>query len=634
MHKAVENHDALVDEHEAVRKELELALQGRSELEQSVKALEGSKNALEEKLAKLKNTKNDAEVKHKELLNALQSELEQANTAIKEHQEALNQVQDERNKFEESQGELESLLEQEQQKTKFLQRSLETAEDAVEISDTANEEMQQEVDKLSQQLAEQKVTLDTEQNSKAELQHKYQKIVQDFEEEVGKLKHELNQTLEERLKKEKDLQSEQARLQAVKSDLEKQLVQLQEELQSQTQAFEASTAVQKARIDQLEGELAAATKEIEKFAQSQEELEVPQSAQQEILRLNKVIEGLREVQLEMEDQLSNSSEEELSRLRIALENEKKLRLNAESLAKQTEFLRRERDVQESAVEMLGDDLEQLAQQNTQLVGENEALNQQLSVLQDQINTLTGENHQLLADHEKATQKQDDSKLIDDLLWQLEDWQSKADVYQNERNDARADLDKLNQEIKRLLSGMEDYLRKARHEGAAVSDDELEAVRDELELMRIQAAEELEKMRRKAASVERISKGGSGARDADTVASIQALRQEVDTAQLALSEKDLLLHNSQAQCRILEDAIEDRDKEIDQLKHKLEIIVRNHDGVEELSEILDSAVFTGSHRQIGDSALAIQEAIEGSTRITKSNDEGGRRATLGRFFRKR
>jgi hypothetical protein len=72
----------------------------------------------------------------------------------------------------------------------------------------------------------------------------------------------------------------------------------------------------------------------------------------------------------------------------------------------------------------------------------------------------------------------------------------------------------------------------------------------------------------------------GTRDMDDAASLQAQRQEMDSIRQALHEKEHMLRLSQAQCRTLEDSIEDRDREVDHLKRKLELLIRKTGGLSE------------------------------------------------------
>jgi chromosome segregation ATPase len=107
------------------------------------------------------------------------------------------------------------------------------------------------------------------------------------------------------------------------------------------------------------------------------------------------------------------------------------------------------------------------------------------------------------------------------------------------------------------------------------------------------------------------------RDVNDVADQQAFRQEMVSLQQALSEKDHLLRLSQNQCRSLEDSVEDRDKEVDQLKRKLELLLRKTGGMDESSSQSRSR---RSSRRSGDDDLA--------------GDSDSSKSGIGRLFRKK
>jgi chromosome segregation ATPase len=148
-----------------------------------------------------------------------------------------------------------------------------------------------------------------------------------------------------------------------------------------------------------------------------------------------------------------------------------------------------------------------------------------------------------------------------------------------------------------------------------------ALRTELDMVRRQAHDDLEQMRQQLQEAESRLTGGGGDRDVDVVADQQAIRQEMVSLQQALNEKDHLLRMSQNQCRSLEDAVEDRDKEVDQLKRKLELLLRKTGGLDDPSLRLNS-------RNIPDSQQQDEppDGLEGDSESKKSG--------LGRLFRKK
>ncbi len=113
----------------------------------------------------------------------------------------------------------------------------------------------------------------------------------------------------------------------------------------------------------------------------------------------------------------------------------------------------------------------------------------------------------------------------------------------------ADLARMQGEIKELRSVMQTYVTQIRNNESMDSSDELHALSTELEMVRMQAAEDLKQVRSQVATAEtRVERQVD--RDVDIVASLQALRQEIDSNQIALSEKEQLLRMSHSQCRTL------------------------------------------------------------------------------------
>jgi chromosome segregation ATPase len=139
------------------------------------------------------------------------------------------------------------------------------------------------------------------------------------------------------------------------------------------------------------------------------------------------------------------------------------------------------------------------------------------------------------------------------------------------------------------------------------------------MVRRQAQEDLEHMKHE---LERAKSNQShlSSRDVDEVAALQASRQEMLSLQQSLNEKDHLLRLSQSQCRSLEDSVEDRDKEVDQLKRKLELLLRKAGGLE---------ANTASVPETPEAASPISEPGKGSA---GSRDD--KRNSLGRLFRRK
>ena len=105
-------------------------------------------------------------------------------------------------------------------------------------------------------------------------------------------------------------------------------------------------------------------------------------------------------------------------------------------------------------------------------------------------------------------------------------------------------------------------------------------------------------------------------------------------QRALTDKDQSLRVSQSQCRSLEDAIEDRDREIDHMRRKLESLLRKTSGLADNSEMLVSQLTDLSTRTLGDEEPVTLQPTDQLTRGSRDPELENLRTPLARLFRKR
>ncbi|MEW8584460.1 MAG: hypothetical protein AB2531_01750, partial [Candidatus Thiodiazotropha sp.] len=178
----------------------------------------------------------------------------------------------------------------------------------------------------------------------------------------------------------------------------------------------------------------------------------------------------------------------------------------------------------------------------------------------------------------------------------------------------------------LRSVIETYVEQIQDVQSFGTDEQINALRTELDMVRRQAAADLEHMRSELqAAKSRLTSAES--RDVDEVAALQASRQEMVSMQQSLHEKDHLLKMSQSQCRSLEDAIEDRDKEVDQLKRKLELLLRKAGG-------LDQPSMQYGISQLADDSMMTEEPDRTPPTGGNSPDSDPKRTSLGRLFRRK
>jgi formylglycine-generating enzyme required for sulfatase activity len=99
-----------------------------------------------------------------------------------------------------------------------------------------------------------------------------------------------------------------------------------------------------------------------------------------------------------------------------------------------------------------------------------------------------------------------------------------------------------------------------------AQDDAQSLREQLARVRAEAEEELESLRRDLVAVRELA---HPARDVDRATEDVAVWQEVDSLRKALREKERLIDSTAAQCRRLEDELEDHHQAYDGLKQNLE-----------------------------------------------------------------
>jgi len=653
---------ALLQEKEGLEERLQSGAARVAELEQTQQRTEAETASLRQELDKaLEEARLHAAVEGQRLdaaLVELGTELEAAKAEARAQQE--------------KRVEMEALLEQEHQTAAFLKRSLKTAEEAVELTEKSLEERSAAQNELETQVAGLQQALVAEQAEKAQLGEQLQREVDEgrslrqqasdrdaalqaarqalsdgkaeLEREIDELRAQLKQQQEGReaaLAEEEQataslrqafseaegaaraaetakesLAEEKRLLESAKHDLEAKLADLEASSARRDEEVATLDETRQHELEALRGELEHARAAMEQRV-DRGELE---AAEARIAELSREIEGLREVQLEMASQLSDDADTEISQLRAALEAEEQKRRKVEKEARQSDVLRRERAVQETAIEMLNEDLETVGREKEALARERDRLVKQLNEIRGQYTELVNENDQLHTEMSGLREQATDSSLADNLLVQMEELRIKSDNLERERDESLAEAKRMRREAGELRSVIETYVEQIQDVQSFGNDEQVAALRTELDMVRRQAHEDLERMRQQLHEVHSRDSEMDG-RDVDDVAAQQAIRQELVSLQQALGERDHLLRLSQNQCRTLEDAIEDRDKEVDQLKRKLELLLRKTGGLDDPSMQLGA-------RQPGDPRLR-----EGASEELGGDDDS-KRSTFGRFFRKK
>ncbi|MCU7905307.1 MAG: cyclic nucleotide-binding domain-containing protein [Candidatus Thiodiazotropha sp. (ex Epidulcina cf. delphinae)] len=577
-----------------------------------------------------------------EAQHALEAQLREGQEALqaleRQNTESQQQLSDQQKKWQDRLQALESELSDKQQLSRQLARQLEAANESL----GGMSQTQTDLEAGHQALASEKADLEhrfdqaqaelaqRKQAHEAELAAQNTSVValqQELaaEKESSQRVDELHASLEN-MGLELEQAHETVQGQALeRQQREKELGETIEQRQQREKELAETIEQQRQQMETLQ----AAVTEAEQHAVDQQALESSRDAlrkaEEKIEALKHEVDGLREVQMEMESQLTDDVDAEVHALRSALETETKKREKSEKQARQADVLRRERQVQETAIEMLGEDLDTLAKEKDQLASERDSLGGQLSELRNQYTDLINENDHLHSEMSGIREQVTDSSMADDLLVQMEELRIKAENFESERDEAKAEATRMRREIGELRSVIETYVEQIQDVQAFGVDEQVAALRTELDMVRRQAAADLEHMRSELSAAKSQVEAASG-RDVDEVAALQASRQEMVSMQQSLSEKDHMLRMSQGQSRSLEDAIEDRDKEVDQLKRKLELLLRKTGGLDHPSMQLDGESPDGESGRDAESQPPDVDA--------QSGDLDPKRSSLGRLFRRK
>ncbi len=135
----------------------------------------------------LQEKKTVAEVQEQLNLSSFECALEESRAETETSLEALNETRIELKKLDEQRLKLHALFEQEHDTVEFLRRSLETAEEAVDISDRTIENNLQEIDKGKRRLTELRTDMERLETQKNELEQAHNHGLQEQENERARL---------------------------------------------------------------------------------------------------------------------------------------------------------------------------------------------------------------------------------------------------------------------------------------------------------------------------------------------------------------------------------------------------------------------------------------------------------------
>jgi len=157
---------------------------------------------------------------------------------------------------------------------------------------------------------------------------------------------------------------------------------------------------------------------------------------------------------------------------------------------------------------------------------------------------------------RAKNKGDSSVLIDRL-----------NTLRSQLRDAERSRDQALTDASELRNVMQKYVDQIQTIDGDSNDEELEAVRRELEIVRQQAQKDVIELKEKIE--EQASSSQFAAQDSENILELEVLRQESEIVSQSLVDRQQELHVSQQTCQLLEDELEDAHAKIDELRRQLE-----------------------------------------------------------------
>lgn len=234
------------------------------------------------------------------------------------------------------------------------------------------------------------------------------------------------------------------------------------------------------------------------------------------------------------------------------------------------------------------------------------LKKELSVAEHRVQDLSRQNQSLRDDNDDLSQKLlvrakrngESTVLIDrltDMRAQLRDSERLRETLQAESADMKADLDQLHEELAGYRSHTQD------------DSEQVKALQQELEDLRRQSRQELADIQEELDSA--VQGNDLVSETSEHVLEVEALRQENNSLQQSMKDRLKELQTSQETGQLLEDELEDANREIDELRRQLE---RQAAKVKELEEAAKQPV-----SQVADLLEDNNDFIPGSVPVLKT-----------------
>ncbi len=197
-------------------------------------------------------------------------------------------------------------------------------------------------------------------------------------------------------------------------------------------------------------------------------------------------------------------------------------------------------------------------------------------LQGQLEQLTEERNRQSKVMKKLTLQLDDLQINSTSTEQTGQLDLVNKTLQKERDTAIESVKVSQNEVNELRAVIEQHVEDIK---LAQSGEQVEALQCELETVRLQTSHDIKKLR---CELELVQSQSADERDPSQVMAEQQMRQELDSTQQALKDKEVLLNDASKSMRKMEDSLEERDTHADKLQ--LEI--------DRLQEMLDEMLQQG------------------------------------------
>jgi formylglycine-generating enzyme required for sulfatase activity/CRP-like cAMP-binding protein len=489
----------------------------------------------------------------------------------------------------------------------------------------AGQKLQKETATLNEALAKSKAQAEELQalrQSEQEANQKLQKETAALNEALAKSKAQIEELQALRQSEQGSNQGLQTESASLKEALEKSKAQIRElearqgsvqeadqKLQAEAAALKDGLEQAKSESENLKGELERARGEAENLKAELERAKteaVRAEREQELQRLEQAQQGeagTQEIELRSALQAAEKNAkrvaEESETLRRSLETE------LEELRKQLEESATEQARAEATIRELRDHSAALEQERNQAHGDQEGQTQQIEQLRAELEEAAATIRSLKEDNDRQAksmaeaerkERADNKELraelnaMSDTLEEEEQARKAAEKHaaalaaghEQKEQELNALRDSLDQEVRKTEQATEqirqltealETLRNAASEqkskgGAAADAAELESVRAELELVRIHATADLNALKEEL----HTAKSMLHAREQEVAkekTGHEADRQEVERLRATLEQREKQIKRAETERRHLEDAIEDRNAEIDRLRHEAE-----------------------------------------------------------------